>query len=70
MESEKAADSMKVDYDTFRKWLEEQERLAGDSDNEWSKAFPECQQSIYRRGMWYAYRDAGQSLARFARGEK
>ena len=61
---------MTVDYEALRKWLEEQERLAGKSDMEWSKAFPDCRQSIYRRGMWYAFREAGQALARFVETSK
>jgi hypothetical protein len=54
-----------VDYDSFLKWLQEQERMAGRSDTEWSKEFPNCEQAIWRRGMWYAYRDAGKAMQRF-----
>jgi hypothetical protein len=52
-----------VNCEQFRAWLREQEALAGKSDSEWSAAFPECQQAIFRRGMWYAFHEALQSLA-------
>jgi hypothetical protein len=51
-----------VNYEEFEKWLREQADLAGRCDNEWSAAFPECQQAIFRRGMWYAFHEATQAL--------
>lgn len=56
---------MNVNYDKFRKWLEESEHREGRCAEEWEKVYPGCQQSVYRNGMWYAFREAGQALARF-----
>ena len=58
-----------VDYDAFLKWLYEQERLAGRSDREWNEAFPNCDQAVYRRGMWYAFHEAGRALPEFIQSQ-
>lgn len=48
----KAAEILK----RVRKFADAEATSADRSSHEWAKEFPKSEQSAYRAGMWYAYR--------------